>query len=59
MELSGSITTWLMENEERVEGQSYLLRPGKLNQLKASRQRTLSAKGRRSALMATLTLLAS
>jgi hypothetical protein len=36
-----------------------LLRPGKLNQLKASRQKTLSTKGRRSALMASLTLLAA
>ena len=46
-------------DDERVEEQPYLLRPGKLNQLKASRQKTLSAKGRRSALITTLTLLAS
>ena len=59
VELRGSITVWLEENEERVEGQPFLLRPGKLNQLKASRQKTLSTKGRRSALMASLTLLAS
>ena len=58
LELRGSITTWLEENEERAEGKPYLLRPGKLNQLKASRQKTLSQKGRRAALMATLTLLA-
>ena len=59
IELRGSVTTWLIENEEKVEGQPFLLRPGKMNQLKASRQKTLSTKGRRSALMATLTLLAS
>ena len=59
VELRGSIVTWLEENEERVEGQPFLLRPGKLNQLKASRQKTLSTKGRRPALMASLTLLAA
>ena len=59
VELRGSIAIWLEENEERVEGQPFLLRPGKLNQLKASRQQTLSTKGRRSALMASLALLAS
>ena len=59
VEPRGSATTWVVEDEKRVEGQSCLLRPGKLNQLKASRQKTLSAKGRMSALMATLTLLAS
>ena len=59
VEPRGSITVWLEENEERVEGRPCLLRPGKLNQLKASRQKTLSTKGRRSALMASLTLLAS
>jgi hypothetical protein len=31
VELRGSIATWLEENEERVEGQPFLLRPGKLN----------------------------
>ena len=59
VELRGSVTTWLEENVERVEAQPVLLRPGKLNQLKSSRQKTLSTKGRRLALMATLTLLSS
>ena len=36
-----------------------MLRPGELDQLEASRQETLSTNGRRSALMASLTLLAS
>ena len=36
-----------------------MLRLGKLNQLKASMQKTLSTKGHRSTLMASLTLLAS
>ena len=36
VELRGSITVWLEENEERVKGQPFLLRPGKLNQLRAS-----------------------
>ena len=49
----------MTEDKERVEGQPYLLRPGKMDQLKASRQQTLSTKDRRSTLMATLTLLAS
>ena len=57
--MRGSIAVWLEENEKRVEGQPFLLRPRKLNQLKALRQKTLSTKGRRSALMASLTLLAS
>ena len=35
------------------------MRPGKLNQLEASRQKTLSTKGHMSALMASLTLFAS
>ena len=39
--------------------QGMLLRPGKLNQLKAARQKTLSSRGKREALMATLTLLAA
>ena len=47
VELRGSITVWLEENEERVEGQPFLLRPGKLNQLKASRQQTLTLLRRR------------
>ena len=52
VELVGSVSAWLEENEERVEGQPFLLRPGKLNQLKASRQKTLSTRGRGPALMA-------
>ena len=59
VELVGSVSAWLEENEERVEGQPFLLRPGKLNQLKASRQKTLSTRGRRPALMAAMALLAS
>ena len=59
IELRGSIMAWLEENEERVAGQPFLLRPGKLNQLKAARQKTLSTRGRGPALMATLALLAS
>ena len=31
VELRGSVTTWLIENEEKVEGQPFLLRPGKMN----------------------------
>ena len=58
IELRGSIVAWLEENEERVAGQPFLLRPGKLNQLKAARQKTLSTRGRGPALMATLALLA-
>ena len=34
------------------------MRPGKLNQLKAARQKTLSSRGKGAALMATLPLLA-
>ena len=59
MELRGAVETWLRENEEKREDQSYLLRPGKLNQLKAVRQKTLSSRGKGEALMATLTLLAA
>ena len=58
-ELRGAVETWLRENEERREDQPYLLRPGKLNQLKAARQKTLSSRGKGEALMATLTLLAA
>ena len=51
--------TWLKENEERKGDQPCLVRPGKLNQLKAARQKTLSSRGKRAALMATMTLLAA
>jgi hypothetical protein len=59
VELRGAVETWLRENEEKREDQPYLLRPGKLNQLKAARQKTLSSRGKGEALMATLTLLAA
>ena len=51
--------TWLKENEERKGEQPYLVRPGKLNQLKGARQKTLSSRGKGAALMATMTLLAA
>ena len=41
-----------------MDGQPFMLGPGKLNQLKASRRKPLSTKGRRPAPMALLTLLA-
>ena len=59
VELRGVVETWLREKEEKREDQPYLLRPGKLNQLKAARQETLSSRGKGEALMATLTLLAA
>ena len=59
VELRGSIVTWLKENEEKKGDQPYLVRPGKLNQLKGARQKTLSSRGKGAALMATMTLLAA
>ena len=59
VELRGVVETWLRENEEKREDQRHLLRPGKLNQLKAARQETLSSRRKGEALMATLTLLAA
>ena len=51
--------TWLKENEEKKGDQPYLVRPGKLNQLKADRQKTLSSRCKGAALMVTMTLLAA
>ena len=51
----------MKENEEKKGDQPYLVRPGKLNQLKAARHKTLSSRsrGKGAALMATMTLLAA
>jgi hypothetical protein len=51
--------TWLKENEEKKGDQPYLVRPGKLDQLKGARQKTLSSRGKGAALMATMALLAA
>ena len=59
VELRDSIVAWLKENEDKKGDQPYLGRPGKPNQLKAARQKTLNSRGKGTALMATLTLLAA
>lgn len=58
VELKGSVSVWLKENEE-TKGGVYVIRPGKLTQLKNARKHATSSRGGTQALMATITLLSA
>ena len=59
VEMRGGVLAWLKENEETTRGGTYLLRPGKLTQLKAARKRTASTRGGPTAILAAIVELAA
>ena len=59
IEMVGTVRTWIEENEEEVAPGVYLVRPGKLNQLKAAKKKTAQTRGGSMAIIATIVELAS
>ena len=59
VEMRGSVLVWLKENEETTEGEMYLVRPGKLTQLRAARKKTASTRGGPTAILAAIVELAA
>jgi len=57
LEMTGAVRTWLLENEETNGEGVYVIRPGKLGQLKGARKRTASSRGGPNAIMAAIVLL--
>ena len=57
LEMTGSVYTWLTENEETNKQGVFVIRPGKLTQLKNARKDGARSKGGHNAIMAALVLL--
>lgn len=58
-EMQGAVMGWLEENEEVHGSGMYLIRPGKLTQLKNARKATAKLRGGPMAIMAAITLLSA
>ena len=56
-EMMGSVRNWLEENEETNVAGTYVIRPGKLKQLKDARKMTYSTRGGPNAILAAVVLL--
>ena len=57
LEMTGSVYTWLTENEETNQQGVFVIRPGKLTQLKNARKDGARTKGGQNAIIAALVLL--
>ena len=57
LEMTGSVYAWLVENEETNQQGAFVIRPGKLTQLKNARKDGARKKGGQPAIMAAIVLL--
>ena len=57
LEMTGSVYTWLTEGEETNQQEVFVIRPGKLTQLKNARKDGARTKGGKHAIMAALVLV--
>ena len=54
LEMTGSVYAWLVENEETNQQGAFVIRPGKLTQLKNARKDGARKKGGQPAIMAAI-----
>ena len=59
LEMKGTVRAWVKENEEEAEPGIYVIRPGKLNQMKSAKKKTAGTRGGPMAIMAAVVDLAS